>query len=471
MNVTGTLNNAGDTLTLNNATGPWQLDGGTISDGTIALSDSTLLVLTSNGSNGLSGVTVNGDLDLSATSARLRISNGLTLNGTAHLSGSGAAMSFDGTQSFSSGTIAFEGTTGSTRHVTIEGTATLTLGAGATIRGGLGAVGSQFFVGGSNALINQGTISADVSGESLTLLSSSFTNTGTLEAKSGGTLSVSNLAAHAGTIRAGVGSTVTINGAFTQTSAGSMEIDVAGTAASQFGKVSVTNAAALDGTLDMSFVNAFDPDVATSVPVLTFGSSSGTFSSVTSTGLSAGKAVQAAYNSGDVTIVVAAALQAGGRASDEGRGSRVESDELTAATLADFVTASLSRLVPRSRVGLVSDIEFIVTDLPNNLLGLAAGHVIWIDQDAAGFGWFVDSTPNADDEFGLNSHEFSYGEAASRRMDLLTVLAHELGHLLGFEHDTDPGHLMSDTLAPGTRLLPIGAVTDIDGAFSGIDFL
>ena len=116
----------------------------------------------------------------------------------------------------------------------------------------------------------------------------------------------------------------------------------------------------------------------------------------------------------------------------------------------------------------MGDVEFIVTDLPNNLLWLAAGHVVWIDQGAAGFGWFVDPIPNDDDEFGLNSHESSYGQAAER-MDLLTVLAHELGHLLGFEHDTAPGHLMSETLAPGVRLLPIGTSSEIDNAFANPD--
>ena len=125
------------------------------------------------------------------------------------------------------------------------------------------------------------------------------------------------------------------------------------------------------------------------------------------------------------------------------------------------MTASLSRLVPRSRFGLVNDVEFVVTDLPNNLLGLAAGHVIWIDQDAAGFGWFVDSTPDTDEEFGP-------GGAATERMDLLTVLAHELGHLLGFEHDSIPGHLMSETLAPGIRLLPIGMASEIDDVFASL---
>ena len=55
-------------------------------------------------------------------------------------------------------------------------------------------------------------------------------------------------------------------------------------------------------------------------------------------------------------------------------------------------------------------------------------------------------------------------------MDLLTVLAHELGHLLGFKHDAEPGHLMSETLAPGIRLLPIGSTANIDDVFSTPDW-
>ena len=53
-------------------------------------------------------------------------------------------------------------------------------------------------------------------------------------------------------------------------------------------------------------------------------------------------------------------------------------------------------------------------------------------------------------------------------MDLLTVLAHEVGHLLGQDHEADG--VMAETLTAGTRLTPSAHATDwfaaVDVVFS-----
>jgi membrane-associated phospholipid phosphatase len=93
-------------------------------------------------------------------------------------------------------------------------------------------------------------------------------------------------------------------------------------------------------------------------------------------------------------------------------------------------------------------IDVRVADLGGRTLGRAAeGHVIWLDDDAAGWGWFVDRTPRSDAEFTRPGDQ---GE--QHRMDLLTVLEHEVGHLLGYGHEA--GGVMRETLTAGTRSTP-----------------
>ncbi len=79
-------------------------------------------------------------------------------------------------------------------------------------------------------------------------------------------------------------------------------------------------------------------------------------------------------------------------------------------------------------------------------MGLADGHTLWLDDNAAGWGWFIDPTPGDDSEFTTPGNQ---GE--QDRMDLLSVLRHEMGHVLGRDHEASG--LMADTLATGTRLV------------------
>ena len=85
-----------------------------------------------------------------------------------------------------------------------------------------------------------------------------------------------------------------------------------------------------------------------------------------------------------------------------------------------------------------------IADLADGYLGMAGGSTIWLDNNASGWGWFVDATPSDDSEFTTPGNQ---GE--KDRMDLLTVVMHELGHLLGQDHDA--GGVMAETLAAGKR--------------------
>ena len=102
----------------------------------------------------------------------------------------------------------------------------------------------------------------------------------------------------------------------------------------------------------------------------------------------------------------------------------------------------------------LSDIKVEVVDLEGAALGQAKASTIYIDINAAGYGWFVDQKPLDHSEYHYDSQLSLIalpGGEAEGRVDLWTVIRHELGHLLGYEH-TDQG-VMEATLEPGIRKL------------------
>lgn len=115
---------------------------------------------------------------------------------------------------------------------------------------------------------------------------------------------------------------------------------------------------------------------------------------------------------------------------------------------------------------ILAGVDVRLADLDPGQLGRTLGNTVWIDRDAAGQGWFVDLTPGDDDEFADELAGAMLAAAdgdAAGRYDLLSVVAHELGHVLGLDH----GHsehglsaLMGAQLSPGMRTAPTADAID-----------
>jgi hypothetical protein len=106
-------------------------------------------------------------------------------------------------------------------------------------------------------------------------------------------------------------------------------------------------------------------------------------------------------------------------------------------------------------------VHFHVAALPDSLLGLTRQTTIWIDPNAQGYGWYIDASASSNAAFtqvtGTNEVQAAPGSPAFGHVDLLTVVTHELGHVLGFA-SIDTRILshgwMTATLPTGIRRYP-----------------
>ena len=356
VNVTGAWNNGGQNFTFNAATGSWTLNGGSITGGSLGFANSTTLAIAANNTNLLSGVTVNGDLTLNASSAVTMIAGGTTF-ATAHLAASGVDLAFAPGQTLS-GTILFEGAAAGTRHVEMNGTAgSFTIGATGVIRTTAGLagdsnIGGAVDFGGAMSLTNNGLISSQVSGRTITIAVASLTNsaTGILEATNSGILTVplgytqtagitrvdsggiitalsgmtlntitvaGGQLAGSGTIMANVANSATISpglsagilaitGNATLGSTSTVQIEIGGTTpGTQYDQLHVTGQLALGGTLSVSVINSFNLTAGNLFDFLDWGSVNGKFSSVVLPTLSGPLAwyTSQLYNNGRVLVI------------------------------------------------------------------------------------------------------------------------------------------------------------------------
>ena len=135
-------------------------------------------------------------------------------------------------------------------------------------------------------------------------------------------------------------------------------------------------------------------------------------------------------------------------------------DEVTNGNAAELQNQELSKAAREATrrwqlagadVSGLRDLTISIGNLGGNLLGQATGSSVVIDSNAAGYGWYVDRNMRTDSEFQR------YRKPAG--MDLLTVVMHEFGHVLGYDHD-DPNDgiatLMDHTLDVGERHSPDG---------------
>ena len=217
MNAGHNITNTGGVINIANGSVLNQF-GSSITGGTINTTGTGAVVAHSSTANILSGVTLNGLLDAATiANSRQRISNGITLNGNVNIA-NGGIVSLDSTLAPANG-IGGAGTfnlNDAGARIALDGTGTSTLGANIVVRG-QGNIGGPMFSGGTNNLTNNGRISSDVSGGTLSIIpgggSGSVTNNGLFDARGGGTLKLSaNINNTGGLIDAQNGSVVLQNG-------------------------------------------------------------------------------------------------------------------------------------------------------------------------------------------------------------------------------------------------------------------
>ena len=162
----------------------------------------------------------------------------------------------------------------------------------------------------------------------------------------------------------------------------------------------------------------------------------------------------------DVTIRFSQALHAETSATVDQNGNKIAAIHPT--SLDPIVSEAISRLtatgLTEQQSSVLQNVDFHVTKIDNRKqqLAYAVGNTVWIDDDAAGHGWFVDPTPMDDAEFASSVDRIDAAFASDADgMDLLSAIMHELTHVLEGNFPDDEfefGHsVTSKSLAAGQR--------------------
>ena len=126
---------------------------------------------------------------------------------------------------------------------------------------------------------------------------------------------------------------------------------------------------------------------------------------------------------GEVIVLISAPL----RASEAGAGAAATLNEAQLGPIVEAATQYwLNTPLTAAQQMALANVDISVGSLDGLLLGTGSSRSVVIDDDAAGHGWYVDPTPfdQTDDNIG-------------DRMDLLSAVTHELGHVIGHRDTYD----------------------------------
>ena len=160
-----------------------------------------------------------------------------------------------------------------------------------------------------------------------------------------------------------------------------------------------------------------------------------------------------------VSPLLAAAGGISGSSPGETHLAQSQLDTVVAAAISQWALAGASA----NQLAALHATNYVVGDLSGAIVGEQSTGQIVIDVDAAGHGWFVDPTPNDNSEFTHAQNASGTdlltdsSNAAAGHLDLLTAVAHEMGHVLGLDDSTSPSDvhdLMYINLVDGERRLP-----------------
>lgn len=242
--------------------------------------------------------------------------SGSTINNSGtFLAQSDALLTYNQSGTFNnSGTFTKEGSNGSTTiQDTFNNTGTVNVNSGTLLFDH--AQYAPYVQTAGGTVLHGGTLTAleassDNARQSISFEGGTLSGSGTVNADvtNGGTISPGG---------DGAAGTLTINGDFTQTASGKLNLELGGTnAGADFDQLRVTGASTLDGTLAVALLGTFAPGKDQSFRIMGFASHAGEFAHTQLP--SAGEALTASYSGTSLTLTTAAS--AGGGTSSENKG-------------------------------------------------------------------------------------------------------------------------------------------------------